>query len=172
MKFLVVISFAILCLMGASSAHANRWSDADVQKAITTADARWPDSPCFGQHHISWLTYDAMKAEIDAVWPGSTQVNTIGFGSYEGCQVWIAWDRIFHFGAYGEIGMLCTLLEHEFGHNAGMRHSDDPNDVMYPSMQQVSGDCMAAFPLPTKPRNRRWHIAHLYSTKYFAKIRS
>lgn len=157
MRLHLAIVFVLLGIL-ANPAHANIWTDADVQKAITVADAHWPTSPCFEHHDIHWDTFAEAQAEIDALWPNYMQVGMIGFGSYQGCKVWIVWDKLrLGVDAYGSIGMLCTLLEHEFGHNAGLLHSTDPNDVMYPELTRTSDDCRVAFPPPPPPLKHRHH---------------
>lgn len=132
-------------------AVAGRWTPSQVNTAIRVADAHWPNSPCLHQHHIVWQSFDELQATLDEMWPGYIQPGMIGFGSLEGCQVWIAWDQVPDGPRW-----LCTLLEHEFGHNAGLGHSKDQTDVMYPYLYRPSADCRAAFP---RARNR-WAVYH------------
>jgi hypothetical protein len=51
--------------------------------------------------------------------------------------------------------MICALLEHEFGHLAGMPHSSDPMDVMFEGTVPWTQDCTRAFP-PRKATSPRW----------------
>jgi hypothetical protein len=67
--------------------------------------------------------------------PGETVVTTdpllrpptLALAESPGDHVWLAtgwrrWDPL----------QLCTIVVHEVGHNAGMGHSADPRNVMYP----------------------------------------
>jgi hypothetical protein len=126
---------AALALVGAAPARADRWKAADVQLAMRVADAHWPASSCFGAHQIEWLR----GGELDALFPGDNATTTAN-GDLGGCRVWLAWDRIDASPVW-----LCTILEHEYGHNAGMAHSSDPHDVMNPWQASTAPDCERAF---------------------------
>lgn len=154
--------FVIICLLALmvpATAQANRWPDAMVQEAIQTADNHWPSSPCYGRHDIRWMT----GAELDAAFPDSVIAiarATMG----EPCEVWIAWDRVDPSGVYRPGIFLCSVLEHEFGHNAGLGHSDDPHSIMHIDILYPATDCVVTFP-QMKPRHhhrgwnfRRWAL--------------
>jgi hypothetical protein len=127
----------VVALATAGPADADRWRAADVQLALRVADAHWSTSPCFGGHVIQWLR----GRELDAQFPQEADGNaTTGVAEIGGCHVWLAWDRIDPAPVW-----LCTILEHEFGHNAGLEHSDDPHNVMNPWQASIAGDCRRAF---------------------------
>lgn len=127
----------VVALTATTSADADRWRAADVQLALRVADAHWPDSACFGAHVIQWLRGPELDAQFPQEADGAT---TTGVAEIGGCHVWLAWDRIDPSPVW-----LCTILEHEFGHNAGLEHSDDPQNVMNPWQASIAGDCRRAF---------------------------
>lgn len=130
----------------ATPAMANRWPDAQVNTAMQVADNHWPDSQCYGQHQLTWFRSDAfdVSANVD---PKQEIVGVADMGVP--CRVWIAWDRI------DTIRMLCSVLEHEYGHNAGQEHSENFTDVMYPAYMWDTTDCIKAF--PHKKRKKHLH---------------
>lgn len=136
---------AALALVGAASASADRWKPTDVQLALRVADAHWPASSCFGEHHIAWLR----GADLDTLFPGE-DAGTTAVGDVGGCRVWLAWDRIDPSPVW-----LCTIVEHEYGHNAGMEHSSDPHNVMNPWQASTAPDCERAFAKRRSPRAKR-----------------
>jgi hypothetical protein len=138
----VVLALAV----AAAPAHADRWKSSDVQLAMRVADAHWPASACFQAHVIQWLR----GWELDELFQQQGETGATGIGEVGGCRVWIAWDRIDPSPAW-----LCTILEHEFGHNAGAEHSSDPHDVMNPWQASVAADCGRAFARRSKGRTRR-----------------
>jgi hypothetical protein len=142
----LAILTAAVCF-AAAPARADRWVTADVERAITVADAHWPDSPCYGRHAITWMTGAELGARFGS--------GLVGYASGPGeCAVWIAWDRpVGVTQAFWQLRYLCSALEHEFGHNAGLDHSHRPGDIMDGDRFELASDCLAAF-RPT--RARRW----------------
>lgn len=129
-------------------AAADRWPIADILRAEQVADAHWPTSECYARHTIDWIT----GAELDARFPPyvAPDGRTVALASVgEPCAVWIAWDRISP-----RLIDVCSTLLHEYGHNAGLRHSDDPHDVMHP-VGARSPDCEKAFSRPRRSRHAR-----------------
>jgi hypothetical protein len=147
-----VLAVFLACLL-ATPASADRWPASTVQRAIAVADSHWPGSPCYGQHQITWLT----GAELDATGLG---VHLWGYGDTDECRVWVAWDRVDPVGVYRPGVYLCEVLEHEFGHTAGLSHSDNPDDVMYAEgPARPPRECVAAFRrLRYVPSFSRWHV--------------
>ena len=132
-----LVTALILCLALPATAAADRWRPGDVERAIAVADAHWPTSACFGNHQITWAS--------------NGPVGEYGEGLVGGCAVTIFWDTIPVDGYRQQLRMLCTLLEHEFGHNAGREHSSNPRDPMYPYLVRNAPDCAVAF-----RSERRW----------------
>lgn len=132
---ILTIVLAVHALAGAASARADRWKPRDVLLAMQVADAHWPSSPCFDAHQTRWLRGWELDALFRGEDPSTTAVADVG-----GCRVWLAWDRIDPSAVW-----LCTILEHEYGHNAGAGHSNDANDVMYPWQANTAPDCRRAF---------------------------
>ena len=126
----LVASFA-LC----ASAQAAVWTPAQTQKAIAVADAHWPASACHGRELINWVMAPA-TSEFAAT-------------AYEDtCTVDVAWNEVADTDR--SPGFLCTVLEHEFSHLAGLDHSKSSSDVMFAVVWRVAADCGAAFPSHAK----------------------
>lgn len=148
MKHVVPVLLAALAFAAPPAAQA--WTPSVVERAMAVADSHWPSSPCHGAHSVQWMR----GADLDALFPDEPGAE--GRGDVGGCRVWIAWDRIDPAGVYRPGVYLCTILEHEYGHNAGLGHSDDPRDVMYGGGPMAAPDCVAAFrPVRTR-RAWRW----------------
>ena len=79
------------------------------------------------------------------------------------CAVTIAWNAVA--AADPSPGFLCTVLEHEFGHLAGLEHSGNPDDVMFATVWKVAPDCAAALPAATKLRRAGIATSHARSRK-------
>lgn len=121
----LVASFALV-----GSAQAAVWTPAQTQNAIAVADAHWPASACHGHEVLNWITATGM-AEFAAT-------------AYEDtCTVDVAWNEVAKTDR--SPGFLCTVLEHEFGHLAGLDHSKDSNNVMFAVIWKTAPDCAAAF---------------------------
>lgn len=102
--------------------------------ALTTIDvaaAQWPWSPCRGREQVVWET----RASANQV-PGMDVA--MGWWDYGTCTV--------HVIAHDDLPKLCTTLQHEFGHAAGLVHTDDPEDVMSTERRGPSAACRRAFP--------------------------
>jgi hypothetical protein len=116
-------------------AQADVWTPAQTHKAITVADAHWPTSPCAHRETISWVQSVSMADFAATAYP--TQ-----------CAVTVAWNQVA--AANPSPGYMCTILEHEFGHLAGLGHSPDSDNVMYAVVWKIAPDCAAAFPKHAK----------------------
>jgi len=119
----------------ASTAQADLWTPAQTAKAIAVADAHWPASPCHGREVITWIK-SAPLADV------------AGLAHPDFCATTIAWNQVA--AEDPSPAFLCTVLEHEFGHLAGLDHSPDPNNVMFAVLWKPSADCAAALPGPAK----------------------
>ncbi len=118
-----------------ATAQAAVWTPAQTVKAITVADAHWPASPCHGRETITWVRSAEMADFAGTAYP-------------QQCATTIAWNQVA--ASDPSPAFLCTVLEHEFGHLAGLEHSSDPNNVMFAIVWKSSPDCAAAFPGQSK----------------------
>jgi hypothetical protein len=137
----------LLCLGASAAAQADRWPAWVIDRAIATADAHWPDSPCRGAHEVAWLRgqdFDQVFAKYDA------GTDVLARSQRNGCHVWVAWDRVRVNPVW-----LCTLLEHEFGHTAGLDDSLDVMNVMFGQLWRAAPDCKAAF--RSRGYRLQWH---------------
>lgn len=113
---LMVMVCTVLCMSGVASAD---YTAADLTRAVSVADTYWPDSPCKGQEVVEEVSL------TDMPW----LANIGGALKWEGeCIVEIVKENI------PDALTLCGILVHEFGHAAGMVHSTDPTNVMYPTL--------------------------------------
>jgi hypothetical protein len=159
MKFAFVVMAVTLVL--AVPAQAAPWTAAEQTEAIAVADAHWPTSPCFGTgHNLDWLSGAQLAGQ------------EIAIGTTGSCNVLVETDRMATMAARPEATpavWLCTVLEHEFGHNAGLGHSDDPHNVMYGELAYPADDCVTAFanwtpPVVVKPAVKK-HKKHRHIHK-------
>jgi hypothetical protein len=118
-----------------SSAQADVWTPAETTKAIAVADAHWPASPCHGREQITWIKT-------------ATTADFAGTAYPDECATTIAWNQVA--AQDPSPAFLCTVLEHEFGHLAGLGHSPDPNNVMFAVLWKPTPDCAAALGGPAK----------------------
>lgn len=140
----------LILLLLPEVAAADRWRPEVVQRALTVADGHWPDSPCRAAHQIEWMT----ALQLYERFPDDPYA--VARGEVGGCRVWIAWDRIDPANIYRPGVFLCAVLEHEFGHNAGLEHSSNPRDPMFPTITFIAPDCRAAFAPPASLGSLRW----------------
>jgi Matrixin len=119
----------------APAAQAELWTPAQVTKAIAVADAHWPASPCHGRELITWVKSEAVADFAGTAYPDQ-------------CATTIAWNQVA--AQDPSPAFLCTVIEHEFGHLAGLEHSKDPDSVMFAVLWKPSADCAAALPGPAK----------------------
>lgn len=140
-----------LLAFGVSPAYAQvpelAVSPQNVARAVQIADSAWPDSSCRSQQQVTLADlsgYDDLQAGD----------RTLGIAFMDGsCVVQLDSARL---NAFRDAPMvLCTVLVHEFGHLAGLRHSDDPADVMFPTIGKVPAACAAAFSTPKRQKTRR-----------------
>lgn len=150
----------LLTLTVCAPAYAGHWTDRDVSTAILVADAHWPGSRCAGREVLLWrlgVQLAVGDGHLADALPGT-------------CTVEVAWDDVARTaGPDRTAALLCTVLEHEFGHLAGyynpigvvlqdgtVDHTHSPNhrDVMFPATVVPSHECRAALPIPA--RRLRW----------------
>lgn len=135
MRLATIVLVLTLCPVAhATPAAANIWATSDVLTAIRVADAHWPQSPCYHQETITWV------AELDS----TPDEQTAGLTVPGTCAITIAWGA---FKAHRAPALLCTILEHEFGHAAGLAHSLNPQSVMFADPWVYAPDCRDALPL-------------------------
>lgn len=117
MRSVLTVSLALV-LVGVVPA----WAHASPSTATVAAFAAstWDEFPCEGRETVRWADFrDVPGLENDANAYGATDV--------EGCAIYLnVLQRMTTL-------RLCTVLRHEYGHLAGLTHSDDPFDLMYPN---------------------------------------
>lgn len=107
---------------------------------LPTARGAWPDSPCAGREEIA----------ITDTFPSGAPDGTLGAAAtFAGRCLVLLKPLLFQPGwEYG----LCVAVTHEFGHLAGLGHSDDPADLMYPFLDEVRYEpCWLATKPPDPP---------------------
>jgi hypothetical protein len=87
---------------------------------LLIAAAFWGQTPACGQPTIS-------RAELPPP--------VVGLADLSGCAILIDPSRLR--GA----GMVCMAVLHEYGHELGLGHSTDPNNVMYPVIHAPVWPC-------------------------------
>lgn len=128
---------------GLASGSAAALDDAMLARATAVASAHWPSSPCRGRESVDWTP----QARLDADHPGD---GIAADAAPKDCRV-----RLSEAARDWSGPRVCALLEHEFGHLAGMAHSSDPTDVMHDGTIPWTHDCTRAF-APRKARSPRW----------------
>lgn len=121
-----------------------------LQRATHVASDHWPGSPCHGHEVILYRS----TADFDARYPHeSDEIANARDPELPSCTVNV------DLGAFRTLGSSakCLVLEHEFGHLAGVEHSLDPDSVMYPVIDLLyadfTTDCARAF--TRWPKRRR-----------------
>jgi hypothetical protein len=121
------------------------WNDA----CLTGVDLRWTNTPL----EDGW-----MRGAVGGAYDRNPNAH---------CRVWAATDARPDLEANWP--MFCSMLVHEFGHLTGRLHSDDPNDIMYPTLSDLNlwPGCGASPPaVVPRPKCRlKWN------TSYFPKRR-
>lgn len=95
--------------------------------AIAVALAYWGTPPCQPVVHVHQL--DQASGVLGIAHP-----TLAGY-----CEVEIA-ARAWRWGT------LCSVLVHEVGHLHGLKHSTDPQDVMYPELVRTADACRGRRP--------------------------
>ncbi len=120
-----------------------------LRLAVLIADSYYPDSPCFP--HTMKQIIPSSPAEGERVgtlfgFPGPLAAWTFT----DSCDVYVDWSA----WRGDPIRLKCRMLVHEFGHNAGLLHTNNPRDVMYGGelrdVARQSEDCWRAFPVRSK----------------------
>jgi hypothetical protein len=130
-------TLALLAAMALTGpAHATAAPPTPLHRAVTIADARWPDSPCHGHERLQLTaTDDGSQAAGEDMY---------GFAVPDTCTVYLNWARVRPLS----MRLKCRLLMHEFGHLAGREHREDPRSVMFPALLDLpsgSSVCGRAF---------------------------
>jgi hypothetical protein len=114
-----------------------------VARATATARAQWPASPCHGRESVIWVSQSVLDA-------AHGDVGVAADALLRPCVV-----RVTRAARNWSGPRLCALLQHEFGHLSGLRHSDDPANVMFGGTVPWTPACTRAFP-PSKARSSHW----------------
>jgi hypothetical protein len=135
------VATVVVCLTVcvASPAEAAPSHSSWFDRAVAVADAHWPLSPCHGRVSVVSATDEQIVA-----WTGEASAGA-GASVDGSCRVFVAWDL----WSARPVRQRCRLLEHEFGHLAGVDHSLNPASVMFPVILDLgrgSTDCVRAFP--------------------------
>lgn len=159
---LYLIAFCLMAMVG--QAHAQAWSLPDTVKAIAVADAHWPASPCHGHEVIQWTDEATLFRDAHKAYDPQADLYAQAYPDGS-CFVQVAWKTVIAW--HPSPDYLCALLEHEFGHLAGLGHSTNMHSVMYPDpidFPWVPHDCAKAFPARQMCRflnNRHWTMLRI-----------
>lgn len=135
---------AVAVLAGADARAAAPSASTDaIEVAARTASAQWPGSKCRGREVVAWVP----QVVLDAT---HAVRGLAGDALRATCTV-----RVVASARTWPGPRLCALLQHEFGHLAGRRHTRDPRDVMYEGTIPWTMPCTRAFP-PSRARSRAW----------------
>jgi len=127
---------------GAQDLAAFRPADShpELGQVLPTARAAWPDSPCAGREEIAITDTLPSGAPDGALGAAATFAGR--------CLVLLRPVLLRPGWEYG----LCVAVTHEFGHLAGLGHSDDPADLMHPLLDGVRYEpCRLATGPPDPP---------------------
>lgn len=145
MRRLVLLTVALAACLPASALAATGWKPAGVgaypseeaklAAALPIARSYWRGSACAGREQI------VLRASDPPVEAPSAQ----GWGTSEGCRVWIRAGLPFP--------RFCYVLAHELGHAAGREHEPDSRSIMAPDTAHV-GPCST-----TRSIGASWYAA-------------
>ena len=103
---------------------------------LEVARGAWPDSPCRGTETVEVVEPDesgALPTSAGLIRP-TPGLHIIGVAVPDRCWVAVSADLTGY--------KLCAALVHEFGHLAGVSHSDDPASIMAPVMPKRDAPCI------------------------------
>lgn len=132
---LATIAAIVLTTGTATAAFAPADSYPQLGQVLPIARAAWPDSPCRDREMISIepapLTNPVSgNHTLGIAWPGT-------------CNLQLE-DSLL-----AQPELMCWVVTHEMGHLAGLPHSTDPNDIMYPGGHYDPCHVLVAQPLAT-----------------------
>jgi hypothetical protein len=87
---------------------------------LLLAAAFWGQTPACGQPSIK---------------PAALPAPVVGRADFADCSIVVDPSRLTYAGS------ACMTVVHEYGHELGLGHSTDPNDVMYPVMGKPVWPC-------------------------------
>ena len=118
MKLMKILSLALIAL-ALTAASASALTQADIAKIAPTARAPWKASHCYGRELVNVVQPSTLPRGDDG-W--RAQGAAMGVGDPL-CRVLIS--------SALTLERACTVLTHEFGHLAGLEHSENRRSVMY-----------------------------------------
>lgn len=131
-----------LALAGPARAELSPADTALVQRSAEVAQQYWSAAPCAGAVDYGYGALpDGAIGYASWVRPSNAPVDPATFRS---CRIDLLPDADLRPAA------LCTVIVHEVGHLLGRAHSDDPGDVMYPSLGAPLPGCREAFAPPAE----------------------
>jgi hypothetical protein len=146
MRYAAAVLLAALATAAPASAQ---FTPGQLRTLLQVADSHFPNSPCYHQHELHWTT----GAQLDQQFPALA--GSVAIGLHGACEDWLATDRLATTTSTRmNLAYTCTVLAHEYGHNAGLDHSTVPGDVMNAPIVAITAPCWTAFVAPRRLRVR------------------